>query len=68
MTNKYIGGWSVNNGSTYADGYKYTSLRAAKKSLRAMARGNVFLGQTGTWYVNKINATDHTDRVAFGRV
>lgn len=68
MKNKYIGGWSVNNGSSYSDDYEYTSLREARTSLRAMALGNVYPGNTGSWYVNDINAADPNDHVASGRV
>jgi len=47
----YIGSWIANSGSTYSADYKFTSLRAAKKSMRALCRGNVFAGNTGAWYV-----------------
>lgn len=48
---KYIGGWSVNNGSTCGDGYEYTSLREACKHLREIAAGNVSAGGTVRWRV-----------------
>ena len=64
---KYIGGWSVNGGSTYGDGYTYSSLREARKSLREMAAGNVYAGNTGSWHVSRIG-DDINDHVASGRV
>lgn|GEM_PF-6883071 len=47
----YIGNWVANNCSSYSGYYKFTSLRAAKKSMRAMCSGNVFAGNTGKWHV-----------------
>lgn len=67
MKIKYVGGWSANNNSSYSDGYAYSSLRAARKSLRAMCAGNVFRGNTGYWYVNQIDA-DINDHIAHGTV
>ncbi len=59
---KYIGGWSA--GSSYNQGYEFTSLAEAKKTMRAIAKGNTFAGSSGGWTVDDMDG----NTVAEGRV
>lgn len=60
----YAGSWSANNGSSYYSDYAFTNLKKAKATMRAIALGNVFAGNSGTWRVK-----DSDDNVvAKGRV
>jgi hypothetical protein len=52
---RYLGRWAANDGSTYAAGYEYTNLKTARKDLRAIAMGNTFSGNTGSWAVTELH-------------
>jgi hypothetical protein len=50
----YYGDWSANNATSYnREPYEYTNLKEARKSMRAIAQGNTFAGNTGNWSVYK---------------
>ena len=51
MRKIYYGGWSANNNSTYGSGYKETNKRRLAKDMRDICKGNVFIGNTGSWSV-----------------
>ena len=51
MKKIYYGCWSANNGSSYNYGYEFTNLRTACKTMRVIALGNTFQGNTGQWQV-----------------
>jgi hypothetical protein len=61
---KYIGSWSANNNSSYNNQYEFSSLKVARKEMRAIAMGNVFSGNSGSWDV----LTSNGDLVASGVV
>jgi len=58
---KYVGGWSANNGSTYASNYTFTTLQEARKTLREIVKGNVFIGEKGYWQIYKTDSNGQTD-------
>jgi hypothetical protein len=55
---KYVAGWSANNGSSYNDGYKYTSLADAKKSIKTICKGNVQSGSVGHWTITDTDGNE----------
>jgi hypothetical protein len=59
MTTKYLGSWSANNGSSYNTGYKFGNLKDARKTMRAICKGNVQIGNTGHWHVVSVNDLDN---------
>ena len=65
---KYTGSWSANNGSTYNDGYKSNNLKELKKSMREIAKGNTFQGNSGSWSVRYSDDTENGYPVASGSV
>lgn len=48
---KYIGGWAVNKGSTYNQGYEFMFLANAKETMRKIAEGNCPKGSYASWTV-----------------
>lgn len=50
---KYTGEWR--SGSSYNYGYQFNTLADAKKTMRAIARGNTCRGDRGRWSVADIN-------------
>lgn len=63
---KYVGGWSVNNGSTYNDGYYDNNLSRLCRDMRAIAKGNVPAGSNGRWAV--YSTDDINEPIKSGRV
>lgn len=53
---KYYGGYSANNGTTFASNYPFTNLTDAKKTLKEVAIGNCYLGQN--WSVKIVDVND----------
>ena len=47
---KYTATFTVNGGSTYGT-YDYTNKATARREIRNMANGNVFVGNQGQWAV-----------------
>jgi hypothetical protein len=61
---KYFGSWSANNCSSYNSKYEFSNLKTARKEMRAIAMGNTFSGNSGSWNVETANG----DLVASGVV
>ena len=62
---KYLGYYSIGAGQTYnREGYEYTNLREAKRSMRKIAVGNCTRGASGIWYVTDITG----NTIAEGKV
>ena len=51
---EYIGRWSVNNGNTYAYGYKDKNKKRLAKNMRDIAKGNTIHGSYGYWSIIEI--------------
>ena len=59
---KYIGGWSTTNGASYNQGYEFSNLKTAKKTMREIAKGN----NTGTgarWNIDDENSNRIADGI-----
>ena len=61
---KYSANYNVNNGQHVRPSYQYANKREAVKSIRAIAQGNVYHGNIGTWSV----VDDQGQVVAQGKV
>lgn len=55
---KYIARWSANNGSTYSS-FTGNNLRTMRRDARAIASGNCFAGNTGSWSIVRSDDPDY---------
>jgi len=52
---KYLGYYSIGGGQSYnREGYEYSNLREARKSMREMAEGTCPQGSTGRWWIENL--------------
>jgi len=65
----YYGYWGANNGSGNREPVKFTNKKEAIKTMRSIAKGNVFAGNTGWWRVcNHAGACEYQDCGTTGTV
>ena len=57
MKIKYYGAYLLNNGTRNPEPYEYASKKEAEESLRAIVKGSLSIGDTGRYFVNRLDGT-----------
>lgn len=51
MKNTYYGSYNANGNTTNPVPYEYSNLKTARKSMREIAKGETFEGNSGHWWI-----------------